>query len=153
MTKATARTIRVTGVILFIIYLLFLFYFLFFAESYGRTADVVSYRYNLEPFKEIRRFIRYHQELGRTAVWLNIGGNILAFVPFGCILPVLWRRLRSWWRVFVLSMEFSAVIECIQLVFRVGSFDVDDIILNTLGGFLGYLLFAVCNWLRRKYYG
>ncbi len=44
MTKATARTIPVTGVILFIIYLLFLFYFLFFAESYGRMVDVVSYR-------------------------------------------------------------------------------------------------------------
>ncbi len=39
----------------------------------------------------------------------------------------------------LISFEFSLLIECIQLVSKVGSFDVDDMILNTLGGSLGYL--------------
>ena len=44
-------------------------------------------------------------------------------------------------------VEFSLLIECIQLGSKVGSFDVDDMILNTLGGSLGYL----CFWVARKW--
>jgi len=44
-------------------------------------------------------------------------------------------------------------VETIQLVWKVGSFDVDDLILNTLGGVIGYLLFWICNKIRRKIYG
>ncbi len=47
----------------------------------------------------------------------------------------------------LISFEFSLLIECIQLVSKVGSFDVDDMILNTLGGSLGYL----CFWVARKW--
>lgn len=39
--------------------------------------------------------------------------------------------------------------ECFQLVTRVGSFDVDDMLLNTLGGVIGYIVFAICNMIRR----
>ena len=45
------------------------------------------------------------------------------------------------------------MIEVTQLLTRVGSFDVDDIILNTLGGVLGNGIFSACNHLRRKYFG
>ena len=43
--------------------------------------------------------------------------------------------------------------ETVQLIAKVGCFDVDDLILNTLGAAIGYMLFAVCNYLRRKRYG
>lgn len=49
--------------------------------------------------------------------------------------------------VTLISFEFSLLIECIQLVSKVGSFDVDDMFLNTLGGSLGYL----CFWVARKW--
>ena len=42
-----------------------------------------EYRYNLELFKEIRRFIVYREQLGAFAVFSNLFGNILIFVPFG----------------------------------------------------------------------
>ena len=42
--------------------------------------------------------------------------------------------------------------EILQLVTRVGSFDVDDILLNTIGGMLGYIVFMICNLIRRKCY-
>lgn len=41
------------------------------------------------------------------------------------------------------------LVECFQLVTRVGSFDVDDMLLNTLGGVIGYIVFAICNMIRR----
>ena len=48
----------------------------------------------------------------------------------------------------------SLTVECIQLAARVGSFDVDDIILNTLGVILGYLMFRLLNRIRRTvFYG
>lgn len=152
MTKETARRIRVVGGLLFLTYMLMLFYFLFFAESYGRTG-AEEYRYNLMPFQEIRRYLLYPDILGASAVVTNLIGNVIGFLPFGAILPVLNRNTRSFWKILLLSFEFSALIEVTQLITRVGSFDVDDIILNTIGGVLGYLIFAVCNCLRRKYYG
>ena len=45
------------------------------------------------------------------------------------------------------------LVETVQLIAKVGCFDVDDLILNTLGAAIGYMLFAVCNYLRRKRYG
>ncbi|MCR1842869.1 VanZ family protein [Murimonas intestini] len=152
MRGKTKKRIRRMGVVLFLLYLALLIYFLFFAESYGRTNTERVYSYNLIPFLEIKRFFQYREQLGAVAFITNIFGNVLAFVPFGAILPVINRRTRSFLLIFLLSMEFSLMVETIQLIFKVGSFDVDDIILNTLGGVIGYLCFAFCNWIRRKLY-
>ena len=114
-------------------------YFLFFAEIMGRTNLTRTYHYNLVPFLEIKRFIIYRKKLGMTAVVVNLLGNVAAFLPFGFFLPFLSQKNRSFAYVTLISFEFSLLIECIQLVSKVGSFDVDDMILNTLGGSLGYL--------------
>jgi len=153
MKNETKRMIRIMGALMFIIYLCVLTYLLFFAEMYGRTMVPYEYRYNLVPFQEIRRFWNNRELLGDMAVFTNLGGNVLAFIPFGAILPVLSKRCRGFFRILLLSFEFSLLVECIQLISRVGSFDVDDLILNTLGGILGFILFAVCNRIRRTIYG
>ena len=46
------------------------------------------------------------------------------------------------------SFELSLVVELLQLIFKVGSFDVDDLLLNTVGGMLGFLVYflAVRAW-------
>lgn len=153
MKKTTARGIRIVGGLLFGIYMILLIYFLFFAESYGRAEGVAEYRYNVIPFREIRRYLRYPETLGTFTVMSNLVGNVIGFLPLGAILPVLRRSMRSLWRILLISFEFSAIIEVTQLVAMVGSFDVDDIILNTLGGALGYIVFAICDRLRRRLYG
>lgn len=136
--------------ILFGGYLLLLSYFLFFAEIMGRTNLTRSYHYNLIPFLEIRRFIVYRKKLGMMAVMVNLLGNVAAFLPFGFFLPTLSRKNRSFMYVTLLSFEFSLLIECIQLLSKVGSFDVDDMILNTLGGSLGFLCFLAAKKLIEK---
>ena len=130
---------------LFLIYLMSLAYFLFFAEATGRTFSERSYQYNLIPFHEIRRFLIYRRQLGAAAVILNLAGNVLAFVPFGLFLPLLVKRVRSFGKTVLFGFEFSLLVEILQLYSKVGSFDVDDIILNTLGGLLGYLIFWCCQ--------
>ena len=75
---------RILGAVLFVLYLVLLTYFLFFAEEMGRSPDArAEYSYNLTLFKEIRRFLLYRNILGWRAVFLNIFGNVLAFMPFG----------------------------------------------------------------------
>lgn len=153
MRKETATRIRLGGTILFALYVIGLMYFLFFAEKYGRTISERDYQYNLVPLKEIKRFIKYRDELGTFAVITNLAGNVIGFIPFGLIFPIINRRTRNFFLITMLSFEFSLLVETVQLVLKVGSFDVDDIILNTLGGMIGYLIFCICNRMRRKYYG
>gem|GEM_PF-3753567 len=74
--------VRNLGVLLFVLYVLLLMYFLFFSEGYGRVAEAErEYRYNLVPFVEIRRFWIYRKQLGAFALFTNIFGNVLGFVP------------------------------------------------------------------------
>lgn len=142
------------GLVLFAIYVLLLVYFLFFSEAYGRVAEAdQAYRYNLIPFVEIRRFWIYRRQLGTAALFTNIFGNVLAFIPYGYILPIVTRHLRSGFLIILSGLCLSLSVEVIQLVTKVGCFDVDDLILNTLGAALGYLLFVICDHIRRKYYG
>ena len=143
---------RRLGLVLFIAYLVLLSYFLFFAENMGRSPDArASYSYNLVPFKEIRRFIVYRDILGYRAVFLNIFGNVAAFLPFGFFLPEIWRQVGRWYTMIVLSFTTSLCIELMQLVTKVGSFDVDDLLLNTIGGYLGYLLFWTARGVWYRY--
>ena len=132
-----------TAWLLFGLYLILMIYFLFFAESMGRTSVGREYHYNLVPFKEIHRYLTYYDVIGPYTVFLNIAGNVLAFVPFGLFFPLLSRRSRGICKVTLISFEMSLLVELIQLVTRVGSCDVYDMILNTLGGMIGCLCFKI----------
>lgn len=154
MKKETKRAIRRIGIFLFVVYVLLLLYFLFFSEAYGRVAEAErEYRYNFIPFVEIRRFWVYRDQLGLFALFTNILGNVIGFIPYGFILPVICRRWRNGFLIVLSGFCLSLCVETIQLITKVGCFDVDDMILNTLGAAVGYLAFAVCDYLRRRHYG
>ena len=74
--------------------------------------------------------------------------NILLFLPLGFLLPFLWKRFESAKTVFLTGLLFSAGIEFLQ-IFTWRLTDVDDLITNSLGAFLGYCLFRVVSG-RRK---
>lgn len=142
------------GFVLLVLYLVLLTYYLFFAETMGRTPDVHSeYSYNLVLLKEIRRFIVHREILGYKAVILNLVGNVAAFMPFGFILPEVWNQLNHWYTITLLGFLFSLCIETAQLAGRVGSFDVDDLLLNTIGAMIGYFAFVVAKGVWDKYRG
>ena len=151
MSVRKTRALRAFGKVLFLLYVGFLIYFLFLAEWYGRTGVSEEYRYNLELFREIKRFIIYRDQLGAFAVFANLAGNILIFVPYGFFISMA-SRSRGFFKTLLCSMLLSLGVEIVQLFTRVGSFDVDDILLNTIGGVLGYIVFVICNWIRRKHH-
>ena len=136
--KKEKSNLHPMAVLLFMIYLVLLFYLLFFSETYGRTMDS-GYRYNLELFKEIKRFWSNRENLGWSSVITNLLGNIVAFAPFGFFLPMLCKVGRNVFGCVLVSALFSLVVETIQLLTKVGAFDVDDIFLNAIGGLVGFL--------------
>lgn len=149
--------LKIMGTLLFIIYSFILIYFLFFSEEMGRVASR-DYNINLIPFKEIKRFIIKRDVLGSRAVWINIGGNIAAFIPFGLFaipLAGFYIKLKSnllerFIKVVIVTFNISLIIEVVQLIFGVGSFDVDDLILNTLGGIIGAGTYTLYSLAERK---
>lgn len=138
------------GWVLFILYLCLLAYFMFFSESFGRTEADREYAYNLVLFKEISRYFRHYDVLGFSLFMINIVGNIAAFIPFGFFLPIISRRSRLWYNTVMFGFIWSLTLETLQLIFKVGSFDVDDMLLNTLGAAAGYLCYRLVQWTRCK---
>ena len=110
------------------------------------------YRYNLVPFVEIRRFWIYRKQLGMFALITNLFGNVIGFIPYGFILPVIAHKCRNGLFIVASGFSLSLLVETVQLIAKVGCFDVDDLILNTLGVLLGYLSFWICNGIRRMIY-
>lgn len=97
---------------------------------------------NFVPFDTIRRYTSFRY-FGISAV--NLIGNVIMFVPFGFLLPLLWKKLQRFWLVGCIGAGGSCFIECVQL-FIDRSVDIDDVILNTAGVVLGY--FLLWTWIR-----
>jgi glycopeptide antibiotics resistance protein len=67
---------------------------------------------------------------------VNVIGNVAVFIPFGIAYPYL-----LGWKLFRFTSSFIAILfilELLQLVLRQGSFDIDDVLLNTIGAVIGY---------------
>ncbi len=140
---------RIVAIPLFVAYLLLLSYLLFFSSTYGRTLEL-GYRYNLTPFLEIKRGIEHVDAVGYRYVLVNIVGNIVAFMPFGFLLPFVEKRRIHTGNALISTFLLSLCAETIQLLSKTGAFDVDDLILNTVGGVLGYWCCAILFGRRRK---
>ncbi|MFF8833186.1 VanZ family protein [Streptomyces sp. NPDC015131] len=93
---------------------------------------------NLRPGDSIRDYLS--QPAFRDTV-KQLGGNIMLGVPFGVLLPVLLPRARGLLRVAVATALVMLLVELVQGALITGrAFDIDDVLLNTTGALLGYLL-------------
>lgn len=98
---------------------------------------------NITPFKEITRELKYSTNLLGFPPD-NLLGNIEAFIPLGIMAPMIFRYLRgTWLGLFLLAFLLSASFEVTQLVLSIGTFDVDDVILNVTGALIGYTVFRL----------
>lgn len=131
------------------IVLLFVFVVVKFKGSFYELSDRVnsysmqgSINYNLIPFRSMSTQIEYI-----TQWWAlkNLLGNIIPFIPFGFLLPITYKKFSSMIGVFFTGLFSILIIEIFQFFTKLGSFDVDDIILNMIGIVCGYLIFLVIN--------
>lgn len=143
MNKKTKTLIAATFLVAYLAGLLKLFVFKFTAHLPSgvtlRLGGYGSYGYNIVPFKTI---LEYGAHPWGIIAMGNLLGNIALFMPVGFLLPLVYRPI-SWKGVLGIAAAFSLCIEVLQLVLRSGASDVDDIILNALGGVLGYAAFLL----------
>ena len=102
--------------------------------------EIFNCRINLIPFVYL---LDYENE---AHMIFNVFGNILMFVPTGILLPVLYKRLDTFFKVAGTGFLMSLTIEILQLPFADRTSDVDDLILNTLGVVTGYVLFVIVRY-------
>lgn len=96
---------------------------------------------NFTPFQSINQNMK---RLSSPHDVINLFGNIAIFMPNGIFIGLLIRnKLFGFMGSFLISLGLSLGLECSQIVFSMGSFDVDDLILNTAGGVLGYGCYVV----------
>ena len=81
---------------------------------------------------------------------LNIIGNVAMFIPSGIVLPIIYRRLDTFVKVLLAGGGISLCIEIIQLPFSVRATDIDDLILNTAGVIMGYGIYALIRYIKKK---
>jgi len=119
-----------------IIYILCLFHVVTFQDNnYGVS--------NFIPFKEIFRY-----SIGSSKFIKNILGNIMLFVPYGFLASYLLNN-KKFSVITILTLIVSLTIETVQ--YYIGRvFDIDDIILNLLGGIIGFLIFVGIDAIRSK---
>ena len=102
--------------------------------SMERTISII-------PFKSLLDMI--NNNISVTRILENILGNIAIFIPFGLLLPIVQKDKSK--KIILYGLITSALIEIIQYVFALGSSDIDDLMLNTLGTVIGYLLYKIIH--------
>ena len=70
-------------------------------------------------------------------------GNVLIFIPLGVLLPEVWDRIRNIRWIILIAASVSFSLELVQLIFRLGLFEFDDVFHNVLGAVIGYGLFIL----------
>ena len=122
--------------LVFILYVVCLYYILTYQDS--GVGGV-----NLVPFKEMFRYT-----FGSYKFMKNVVGNVLLFLPFGFFAAhyIDTKKLST---PVLVSFIVSFTAEAVQ--YYLGRiFDIDDIILNVFGGFLGYLLYIALEAIKNK---
>lgn len=140
--RAKAETVAIFAV--FALYVAFLLRLLLFSRAPGSERSI-----NLIPFASIAEYVSSHSSgIGRVA-FANVVGNILIFIPLGAYLSWLRHRAAVWPTVLTVA-AVSVAVEIIQGVFAVGASDIDDVILNCVGGIIGIFTFRLLSVMLRE---
>lgn len=110
------------------------------SEPYGKP-------YNLVPFATIKTQLQY---LSDGWARFNLLGNTLPFIPFGFLLPLSCKRKCSLLGVLLRGLLFVLFAEAVQFYTNLGTFDVDDIILNMSAIFVGYIPVGIAGIARSR---
>ena len=140
------KIFKVVLIISFVIYLLALISLLFLGtRSFYLWDDVsfieyIQFSSNFVPFQTISIYINalFDGSMNIDIPIKNLLGNLLMFLPMGIYLPYLVKKVNKLGKFTVSMIMFLLSIEMIQVVTRLGSFDIDDLILNLVGALIGF---------------
>ncbi|MGN7472226.1 VanZ family protein [Brevibacillus sp. SAFN-007a] len=107
---------------------------------YG-AAEYAQIFQNTKPLRTLFDYVFHYEHYNAYTIAYNLLGNIVLFMPLGLLLPLLFAAFQNVHRVFFTALFASLTVEFLQFLLALGSFDVDDLLLNVLGGLGGYGLF------------
>ena len=110
-----------------------------------QNGKIFPPRINLIPFLYLTDY-----DVKREA-FINIIGNVSLFIPTGIILPILYKRLNTFWKVLFAGAGISLCIELVQLALPNSVTDIDDLILNTAGVIIGYAIYSLIRRMIKKH--
>ena len=120
-----------------------------FVDLWHRWQTAQPFRwYNLQLGYTVLRQI---QHISSSWARLNLLANTLAFIPIGVLLPLAYPTFRRFWKVFLAGFVMVFLMEGVQLVTGLGTFDVDDILLNVIGISTGYGLMSLASFLWNRH--
>ena len=122
----------------FIMYLALLFYFLFLNHWWHRSG--IDVEMNLTPFSTIKMYLKDFDSIMGSKPILNLLGNFICLMPLSFFLKYLFKKQNNTFIFLITLLLCSLGIETMQYLTKTGSFDIDDIMLNTSGAILMYLI-------------
>ena len=117
------------------LYFVILFWILFQRRASGGIRIL-----NLAPFSTISSYFYINGEILHGYGLVNLIGNILIFVPMGIYLSLITKKTSIRDNTILVAF-ISLGVEILQYIFALGVADIDDLILNTIGGLIGIILF------------
>ena len=108
------------------------------------SAKVYPFRINWIPFVNLFDYPEMRDIL------INVIGNTAMFIPLGIVWPSVYKGLDTHWKVISAGIGISLCIEILQLPFYDRVSDVDDLLLNSLGFIIGYLLYLLAKSLKKN---
>lgn len=137
--------------VLFVLYLMLLIRVLFFKYGFSMSLLMSQDRRIISNFIPLKTIAFYLLTSDVNIAVRQLLGNIIAFSPMGFFLPFLFRRIKGIVIVSIVSFTISLLCELIQLLTNLGSFDIDDMLLNTFGAIVGFIVYkAIINFFFRK---
>lgn len=148
MKKAKHRTETI------ILWVFFALYFIVLLKiTVFRDSNPGDHRVNLTPFITIAKYFRSILNGNKIIGIANIAGNLIIFFPLGYISALLFPKMRKLTRILIFAIVSSLVIEGGQYILSSGAADIDDVILNALGGIVGYWTYILTTkFLKLKKY-
>ena len=142
---------------LFVVYCIVMVQLLFFRTPSTRAIpywQIVQENINIIPLATIQDQVYFiSHETNQIMVhyaYLNLLGNIIAFIPCGIFLPLLGNKTKKLgWMLFI-SFAVFLTVEIVQLFSLTGRADIDDVLLNMLGCLFGYCLWRIGNALHKR---
>ena len=138
------KVLYVRHFMLCLIFMIYLF-LIFDVTGVGCVWDIGKYdtiirtdEINLIPFSDTKHSTKIFNTL-----------NVIMFIPLGFLLPLIWKKHRRAINIVLIGALFSFSIECCQLFNRRAS-DIDDLIMNTCGAVIGYLIWKIYNLFIKK---
>jgi glycopeptide antibiotics resistance protein len=140
-TMTFSKLLKILLWVIFFIYSLVLIKYLILDRMHysGFSARV----YNVYPLNSIKQYIINKDHYNFNTWAMNLFGNLFMLFPFGVLSPLLFKKMKKTHLFLMTLLTFNFAIEALQYITMLGSFDIDDLIMNSSGAVIGYIVTRV----------